>query len=64
VSQGPRRNEASSIVRSNEFSKSQPQVPLVEGDEIVQALPSDGPDQSFSEGSVKSSEGEKIESRS
>ena len=40
----------SSIVKSNEFSKSQPQVPLAEGDEIVQALPSDGPYQSFAEG--------------
>ncbi len=27
---------ASSIIKSSEFSKSQPQVPLVEGDEIVQ----------------------------
>jgi len=41
---------ASSIVKSDEFSKSQPQVPLAEGDEIVQALPPDGPDQPFAEG--------------
>ena len=38
---------ASSIVKSNELSKSQPQVPLVEGDEIIQVVPSDGPDQFF-----------------
>ena len=41
---------ASPIVKSNEFSKRQPQVPLAEGNEIVQALPSDAPDQSFAEG--------------
>ena len=44
------RMRTSSIVKSNEFLKSQPQVPLIDGDEIVQALPSDGPDQSFAEG--------------
>jgi len=38
---------ASSVVIRNEFFKSQPQVPLIEWDEIVQALPSDGPDVSF-----------------
>jgi hypothetical protein len=41
---------ASSIVKSSEFFKSQPQLPLIEGDEIVQTLPSNGPDQSFAEG--------------
>jgi hypothetical protein len=50
VSQGPRRNEGVLDCKSSEFSKSQPQVPLIEGDEIVQALPSNGPDQSFAEG--------------
>jgi hypothetical protein len=50
VSQAQGGMRASSIVKSNEFSKGQPQVPLVEGDEIVQALPSNSPDQSFAEG--------------
>jgi len=41
---------SSTIIKSNKFSKSQSQVPLVDRDEIVQALPPNGPDQSFAEG--------------
>lgn len=41
---------ASPIVIGNEFFKGQPQVPLIEREDIVQAFASDGPNQPFAVG--------------